>query len=210
MLGHEIGNPLSSIRGYAELLCDNPPGLDDARRDRAVSAIARQAGRLDEIVREVLAMVSIDAGTITAARQELPLRAEIARALAAMDLDLPVLGPDLRVLFHPGHLQQILVNLLSNAAKYGGGATAIKIIRGRTGEVAVAVEDDGPGVPEEFRPRLFERLARADRDAASVKGTGLGLYIVRGLAHANHGDIHHEPGPAGGSRFVLTLEIASN
>ncbi|WP_433291519.1 PAS domain S-box protein [Actinoplanes sp. CA-030573] len=206
MLGHEIGNPLSSIRGYAELLTDDPPELGEARRAQAVDAIARQAQRLDEIVREVLAMVSIDAGTISAARQRLSLRTEVERALAAMDLELPVAGADIPVLFHPGHLQQILVNLLSNAAKYGGGATKIKIGAHGTAGAAVAVEDSGPGVPEEFRPRLFERLARADRDAASVKGTGLGLYIVRGLAHANHGDVHHEPNPSGGSRFVLTME----
>ncbi|GIM89221.1 PAS domain S-box protein [Paractinoplanes toevensis] len=207
MLGHEIGNPLSSIQGYAELLCENSAGLDDARRGRALDAIARQAARLDEIVREVLAMVSIDAGTITATRQELSLRAEAEKALAGMDLErVPVAGADARVLCHPGHLQQILVNLLSNAAKYGGGATAVRLVGDGEGHASVQVEDSGPGVPEEFRPHLFERLARADRDAASVRGTGLGLYIVRGLAHANHGDIHHEPNPAGGSRFVLTLE----
>ncbi|MFI5897908.1 PAS domain S-box protein [Actinoplanes sp. NPDC051513] len=204
MLGHEIGNPLSSIRGYAEILAE---GLEGPQRDRAVGTIGRQAARLDEIVREVLSMVSLDAGTITASRQELWLRTEVTRALAAMDLDhLPVAGPDVRVLFNAGHLQQIMVNLLSNAAKYGCGATAIKITGTRTGAAHVTVEDNGPGVPGEFQPRLFERMARADRDAAGVRGTGLGLYIVRGLAQANHGDIHHEPNPAGGSRFVLTLE----
>ena len=204
MLGHEIGNPLSSIRGYAEVLLEGAAGAEV--RGPAIEAIARQAGRLDEIVREVLAMVSIDAGTLSATRQELGLRAEIKRALAAMDLDhLPVGGPDAQVLCHPGHLQQIMVNLLSNAAKYGGGATGVEIQSVGT-RVRVAVEDDGPGVPDEFRPHLFERMSRADRDAATVKGTGLGLYIVRGLAHANHGDVHHEPNPGGGSRFVLTLQ----
>jgi PAS domain S-box-containing protein len=206
MLGHEIGNPLSSIRGYAELLTE---GLDGPQRERAVDTIGRQAARLDEIVREVLAMVSLDAGAITASRQEFWLRAEVTRALATMDLDhLPVAGPDVRVRFNAGHLQQIMVNLLSNAAKYGGGATAIKIDSRGTGTAHVTVEDNGPGVPGEFQPRLFERMARADRDAASVRGTGLGLYIVRGLAQANHGEIHHEPNPAGGSRFILALEAA--
>jgi PAS domain S-box-containing protein len=209
MLGHEIGNPLSAIRGYAEVLTEDDDRLDEDRRRRAIGAIARQAGRLDEIVREVLAMVSIEAGALTAARQELSLRAEVARALTAMDLeDLPVAGGDATVLSHPGHLQQILVNLLSNAAKYGGGATAVRINRGRTGEATVTVEDGGPGVPEEFRTRLFERLTRAERDAASVRGTGLGLYIVRGLAHANQGDVRHEPNPDGGSRFVVTMQTA--
>ncbi|GIF03915.1 hypothetical protein Asi03nite_14530 [Actinoplanes siamensis] len=210
MLGHEIGNPLTSIRGYAELLTEDWPALTDAVRTRAVDAIARQAGRLDDIVREVLAMVTIDAGAITVKRERLSLRSEIVRALAAAEAgDVPVLGPEEDVLFNRGHLQQILVNLLSNAGKYGGGATAIRIVTGDDADrrgIRVRVEDNGRGVPDEFRPQLFERLARAERDAGSVRGTGLGLYIVRGLAHANHADIHHEPNPAGGSVFVLELE----
>jgi PAS domain S-box-containing protein len=207
MLGHEIGNPLTTIQGQAEILADDWARLDDSRRGRAVDAIGRQAARLDDIVREVLAMVTIDAGSIRADRRELPLRAQIDSALSSFLLaePLPVHGDDAPVLFAPGHLQQILVNLLSNAAKYGGGATAVRITRS-DGWVHVTVEDSGPGVPEQFRDRLFDRLTRADRDATSVKGTGLGLYIVRGLARANNGDVHHEPNPAGGSRFILDLE----
>ncbi|GAA0469373.1 hypothetical protein Ade02nite_32300 [Paractinoplanes deccanensis] len=206
MLGHEIGNPLSSIRGYAEVLADDdhPPAL----RERAVEAITRQAGRLDDIVREVLAMVSIDAGSITAVRQKVALREQIAQALVAMDMEsLPVLGDDCQALCNPGHLQQILANLLSNAAKYGGGATSITLDHSGT-RVTISVADNGPGVPAEFRPRLFQRLARAERDATSVRGTGLGLYIVRGLAQANEGDITYTPDPSGGSIFALTLEPA--
>ncbi|BCJ39877.1 hypothetical protein GCM10010168_27370 [Actinoplanes ianthinogenes] len=207
MLGHEIGNPLTSIRGNAEILTDDWPALSDERRGRAIDAIARQAHTLDEIVQEVLAMVTIESGKIRAERRALRLREEIDRALWAVDAaeSIPVGGPDPEVLCHPGHLQQILVNLLSNARKYGGGATAVRV-SAMPGLVEITVEDDGPGVPEEFRDRLFERLARADRDAAAVKGTGLGLYIVRGLAQANHGDIRYEPNPAGGSRFILSLE----
>ncbi|XVV08407.1 PAS domain S-box protein [Actinoplanes sp. CA-131856] len=206
MLGHEIGNPLSSIRGYAEVLTE---GAGAAMRERAVEAIARQAGRLDDIVREVLAMVSIDAGSLTAVRQNVSLRDQITQALVAMDLeDLPVLGDDGRALCNPGHLQQILANLLSNAGKYGGGATSITVGHDGT-RVSVSVADNGPGVPAEFRPRLFERLARAERDATSVRGTGLGLYIVRGLARANEGDIRYTPNPDGGSIFVLDLEAAA-
>ncbi|GIE76659.1 hypothetical protein Aph02nite_26090 [Actinoplanes philippinensis] len=209
MLGHEIGNPLTTIQGQAEILADDWARLDDNRRGRAVDAIARQASRLDDIVREVLAMVTIDAGSIRADRRELSVRAQIDSALAQMDLaTLPVYGDDARVLFAPGHLAQILVNLLSNAGKYGGGATAVRITGG-DGRVHVTVEDSGPGVPDQFRDRLFDRLTRAERDAATVKGTGLGLYIVRGLARANHGEVHHEPNPGGGSRFILDLEPAA-
>ncbi|MEV6348685.1 PAS domain S-box protein [Actinoplanes sp. NPDC051851] len=210
MLGHEIGNPLTAIQGNAEILTDDWPHLTDERRGRAITAIARQAGRLDEIVREVLAMVTIESGALTAEPAHLRAREEIGHALSAVEREeVPVTGEDVEVLFHAGHLQQILVNLLSNAGKYGGGATAIHLATGPDPHTAcITVEDSGPGVPEEFRGRLFDRLTRAQRDAASAKGTGLGLYIVRGLARANHGDIHYEPNPTGGSRFILTLQTA--
>ncbi|SDT30792.1 PAS domain S-box protein [Actinoplanes derwentensis] len=205
MLGHEIGNPLTAIRGHAEVLVDDWSRLTDERRAKAIDAIYRQAGRLDDIVQEVLAMVTIESGTIHADRQALSVRTEIGRALSVLDEIVPVLGDDGRVVVHPGHLQQILVNLITNAAKYGGGATAIRIAEAER-RVRITVEDHGPGVPDEFRGRLFDRLTRADRDARHVTGTGLGLYIVRGLAHANHGEIDYEPRPGGGSHFILELQ----
>ncbi|MEU4421489.1 PAS domain S-box protein [Actinoplanes sp. NPDC024001] len=204
MLGHEISNPLSAILGYSDLLAADLP--EQTPNGRAVAVIGRQAQRLDDIVREVLAMVSIDAGNLSAVRQELSLRDEVERLLESTgNSRLAVLGGDARVLFHPAHLQQILVNLLSNADKYAGGATAIRIERGAS-RVLLRVEDRGPGVPAEFRPHLFDRLTRAERDAGTVRGTGLGLYIVRSLARANHGEVRHEPAPTGGSHFILEAE----
>nr|GID86936.1 hypothetical protein Ade03nite_58600 [Actinoplanes derwentensis] len=207
MLGHEISNPLAAILGHAdELAEDLEPGSPAAL---AAAVIARQARRLDEIVGEVLAMVSIDAGNFRAARRPVPLRAALTKALESFsDRVVPVLGPDVAILFNPGHLQQAVVNLLSNAAKYAGGATAISVVPAGD-RVLIRVEDHGPGVPGEFRSRLFDRLSRADRDAGSVRGTGLGLYIVRSLARANHGEVRHEPHPTGGSVFILECETAS-
>jgi PAS domain S-box-containing protein len=207
MLGHEISNPLSAILGYTDLLADEF-GEDHAAAG-SIAVISRQAQRLDEIVREVLSMVSIDAGDLSAVRGEVRLRDGISEALESTgDRGVPVFGPDVTVCFNPGHLQQILVNLLSNATKYAGGATAIRIAKTGGGRVLLRVEDRGPGVPEEFRPRLFDRLTRAERDSGHVRGTGLGLYIVRALAQANHGGVRHEPNPDGGSVFVLEAEVA--
>ncbi|GAA3238709.1 PAS domain S-box protein [Dactylosporangium siamense] len=207
MLGHEIGNPLAAILGYTEIFTDDWPGLDDAMRGKVIDGISRQAHRLDDIVQEVLDMVRIEAGTIHAERAPLRLRAQIAQALTATLAEhVPVTGDDVTVLVNAGHLQHILTNLISNAAKYGGGATGVGISAGDAGRVRVDVLDRGPGVPEEFRHRLFERLTRADRDASKVKGTGLGLYIVHNLAQANHGDVTHRPNPDGGSIFTVDLE----
>jgi PAS domain S-box-containing protein len=210
MLGHEISNPLSAILGYSDLLADDlEAGSPTAT---AVTVISRQAQRLDEIVREVLSMVSIDAGNLSAVRGEVSLHAGIAQALESTGATgVPVTGPDVTLRFNPGHLQQVLVNLLANAARYAGGATAVRIEPAPGGRVLLHVEDHGPGVPQELRPRLFDRLTRAERDAGTVRGTGLGLglYIVRSLARANHGEVRHEPYPAGGSIFTLEAEAVA-
>ncbi|MER7273206.1 PAS domain S-box protein [Dactylosporangium sp. NPDC000244] len=209
MLGHELGNPLAAILGYTEIASDSWSALGEGMRTKVVEGISRQAHRLDGIVQEVLTMVRSEAGTLHAKRVPTPLRGQIAHALANTGAEgVPVRGPDAAALADPVQLQQILTNLLSNAAKYGGGATAVRVRLGE-GRVRVAVEDRGPGVPEEFRNRLFERLARAERDAAKVRGTGLGLYIVRNLAQANGADVHYEPNPDGGSVFVLDLEAVA-
>ncbi|MFI5912578.1 PAS domain S-box protein [Dactylosporangium sp. NPDC051541] len=214
MLGHELGNPLAAILGYTEIASDTWPTLGEGMRTKVLDGITRQAHRLDGIVQEVLTMVRSEAGTLHAKRARTPLHGQIALALANTGAHagtgpegVPVTGPDAAALVDAGQLQQILTNLLSNAAKYGGGATAIRVSPDGT-RVRVAVEDRGPGVPPEFRDRLFERLARAERDAAKVRGTGLGLYIVRNLAQANNADVHYEPNPGGGSVFVIDLESA--
>ncbi|GAA1610934.1 PAS domain-containing sensor histidine kinase [Actinoplanes couchii] len=206
MLGHEISNPLAAILGHADELAADLH--DDSPAAQAAAVIARQARRLDEIVGEALAMVSIDAGSFSANRRPVSLRAALGKAVESFsDRPVPILGPDATVLFNPGHLQQAVVNLLSNAAKYAGGAASIRV-EPAGDRVYIRVEDHGPGVPGEFRSRLFDRLSRAERDAASVRGTGLGLYIVRSLARANHGDVRHEPHPTGGSVFIVECERA--
>ncbi|GLY02679.1 MULTISPECIES: PAS domain S-box protein [Actinoplanes] len=205
MLGHEIGNPLCAIIGNTETALDNWDDLPPARQRRLVEVVDRNAHRLDAIVREVLALVALDAGKLTAHPEPTPVRERLLAAVAASG-DEPVLsGADgVAALVQPGHLDQIITNLLSNAAKYGGGATAVDVRRdGRT--VLIGVTDEGAGVPEGFRPQLFERFARSGATAGRVRGTGLGLYIVRELARANRGDVTYRPRPGGGSVFTLAL-----
>ncbi|WP_203800764.1 sensor histidine kinase, partial [Actinoplanes couchii] len=78
----------------------------------------------------------------------------------------------------------------------------------RDDTATIAVHDAGPGIPEELRPQLFDRYTRNPDTSMTIKGTGLGLYIVRGLAEANHGSAGFRPGISGGSTFTLTLPTA--
>jgi signal transduction histidine kinase len=206
VLGHGINNPLTTIRGHAEVLAGSWAGLDDERRGRALEAIARQSDRLDTIVRKVISMVMIDSGTVVTDRARLSLRGVVDRALAVAGAkDTPVRGDDVAVLANAEHLRDILINLLTNAAEHGGGVAAVRI-ESSGDRAVVRVEDDGPGVGPDVRPYLFERLAGASRDFAAEQGTGFGLSVARGLARACHGDLRYEPRPGGGAAFVLELE----
>ncbi len=204
MLGHEINNPLGTILGYLDLILDEPLPAGVTQMITRVQGTTR---RLVTIVDEVLALVSIDAGRLVAAPRPVRVAEHIESALGATGtIAATVSCPrDLTASAQPGHLDQILTNLISNAAKYGGGVATIVARRSSSGPVTVEVSDRGPGVPPEFRNRLFDRFARAERTADQVAGTGLGLYIVRELARANGGDVQYRPGPVRGSEFIVTL-----
>lgn len=202
MLSHDIGTPLSAIVGFSELLADQP--MPDFSLG-LLTRIRRAAMRIDELRHNVLAMCSLDAGTLTTRRAPVDLCAALREALDAVESPLPVdCPPTLRVLANSAHLQQIVVNFLTNAAKYGGGATAVRVAAGPD-TVTIAVHDRGPGVPAGLRPTLFDRFTRAD-DTTAVRGHGLGLHIVASLARANHGSVRHRDNHPTGSVFELTLE----
>ncbi|MCU7729112.1 AAA family ATPase [Actinoplanes sp. KI2] len=210
MLGHEINNPLATILGYVDLALDedDPSGPIEEK----LVKIRGSTRRLDNLVHEVLALVRIDAGRLVAMPRPIRVAEHIDAALAATATpDVRVsCPPDLVAAVQPSHFDHILTNLISNADKYGGGVTAIVAAPAAAGSAAgsavtVQVHDEGPGVPPDFRGRLFDRFARAGSTAGSVPGTGLGLYIVRELARANGGEVAYHPAPGGGSIFELTL-----
>jgi signal transduction histidine kinase len=106
------------------------------------------------------------------------------------------------VLTDSHRFQQMLGNLLGNARKYGSAPFVVRL-RSQDQEVHIDVEDDGDGVPEEFRPHLFQEYSRAPGTAAH--GTGLGLYVVRALAESQGGRVTYRPGSPRGSVFTISL-----
>ncbi len=192
MLSHEIGTPLTAVSGYAELLLEDTETLAPEHR-ASVERIARAATRLETLRREVLTMCTLDAGRLQAHPEPVHVADALNEALGNLEVAVPVsCARDVRALVNPAHLQQIVTNLVTNATKYAGTATGITA-EARKGHVEIHVRDDGPGVPEELRPHLFERYRRAAGTASATKGHGLGLYIVGGLAEANAGSIHYRP-----------------
>jgi signal transduction histidine kinase len=208
MLGHELGNPLTSVVGFAEFGATSASRRNETESQRSFEVIGRNAAQMRAVLADILSLVTSERGALTALPEpcHLPLRLRhVVAGLRGSDpppVDCP---PDLTVMVQPGHLDQILGNLLSNAEKYGGGVVLLRADEVEDDWVEVAVVDHGPGVPEEFREHLFDRYSRDTATAERVIGTGLGLFISRELAHANGGDLVHRVAHPQGSEFVLRL-----
>jgi len=208
MLAHEVGNPLASVSGYAEIATD---ALEEGDLDEALPAVRvvrRNADQIGGVLRDIVSLVEANPGGLTARPEPTALLPHLRAAAAAQpasaqpDVHCP---EDLVVLIQPGHLDQVLANLLGNATKYAGGATRVVATPDGERQVVIAVQDDGPGIPEDFRDQVFRRRTRHPDTADTVSGRGLGLHISRALALANGGDLRLSSEP-GGSCFELVLQ----
>ncbi|HEY8469759.1 MAG TPA: ATP-binding protein [Longimicrobiales bacterium] len=204
-VAHELNNPLGAIGNFAELLLAGE--LDPDSREM-VETIGREAVRAGEIVRNLLGFARRNEGV----RQEVSLGDVVKRTLSLrvydqrknrieVDLDLP---SDLPTVWgNANQLQQVLLNLVVNAEQAIGRDGRI-VIRGRTdGDmVELAVEDTGPGIPQEVRPHLFTPFFTTK---PAGTGTGLGLAISRRIVDAHGGTIEASDAEGGGARFTIRL-----
>ena len=202
---HEIRNPVGVLMGVAETLTIHGHELTAPERERMLAAIGRQTRLLDNITADLLAAGQAQHGTL-AVQLEPVDPADIVRSVVDDTFDLTLVN-DHRplVVTDPVRLQQMLGNLLSNARKYGEPPFEVRVTPAGS-HVSIAVEDSGPGVPEAFRPRLFQEYSRAPDNRA--RGTGLGLFVVRALAEAQGGSVTYAPRDPRGSVFTLTLPAA--
>ncbi len=211
MLSHDVRQPLGVITGYTDTVISDWDTLTDTLRRDFLTRVAAAARRMTILVEDILALTQLDAGTIEPRRATVDVAQAVTDAVTQLPNDQASLisvelPPDLtQAVVDPGHLQQILLNLLGNAAKYGSAPINVTIATSEEG-IDVTVADHGEGVPDNFIPHLFERFARATTGAAMAKkGTGLGLYIVEQLAQANHAHISYQANQPNGSRFTLRL-----
>lgn len=209
---HELRTPLTSIIGFSSTLLQRWDEISDEDKLDSLLRIARQSQRLHVLVQDLLTLSSFDTGALRLEVIPFELRTALD-ALAAEQpfawLDVAVDVPDdLVVLADADRLAQMVGNYLSNAAKYAGPPVSLEAER-VDDTVVVSVLDRGPGIPDQFVPRLFDRFTQARMDTMRPRGgTGLGLAIVRTLATAQGGRAWYEPRPGGGSRFCLSLPAA--
>jgi len=217
VIAHDLRSPLTVIIGFAGMLQRIPPdrhGQDE--ENRAVQSILTSAKRLEKMVADLL-----DASRIEARRLKLELQVvDLPRLLhEIMERTSEITkGHPLRLEIHdpippieadPARLEQILVNLLSNAAKYSYPESEILIeSRTRPGEIVLSVTNEGQGIPPEEQKVVFERFRRTQAAArGKVTGLGLGLYITKGLVEAHGGQIWVESEPGKTTTFYFTLPI---
>jgi two-component system, OmpR family, sensor kinase len=220
---HELRTPLAAIRGYAELARRNPgPVPDDVAH--ALSRVESEAARMSVLVDELLLLAQLDAGRPLASEPVDLTRLTIDAASDAQAaapnhrwvLELPDEPVSVRGDEH--RLRQVLANLASNAAKHTPGGTTVTIALlpaagggggpggpGGPGTVQLSVTDDGPGIPADLQPALFERFVRGDSARTRSGGsTGLGLAIVDAVVAAHGGQVAVTSRP-GRTSFVITL-----
>ena len=213
-VSHELRTPVAVIRANAETLLAGA-AADPVMGPKLIDGLHRNAERLARIIADLLDLSRLDAGQYRLEVARVPLKTITEQALSGVEpqssarevtIDLQI-ADDLAVKADPKALDQILVNLLDNAVKYTKASGHVWVAaREDAGHVRIEVRDDGPGIADKHRARVFERFYRADPSRSrEAGGTGLGLSIVKHLAESMGGSVGVEPNTPNGSTFWLKL-----
>ncbi len=218
-VSHELRTPLTSIRGSLGLIAGGVGGqLPDAVK-KLVDIAKNNCERLIRLINDILDIEKIESGKMQLDLQETALKPLLAQTLvanegfgAAKNVSLRLFCPDesLQVLADSDRLTQVLTNLLSNAMKFSppNETVEVHVLRAGLG-VRVEVRDRGPGIPDEFRKRIFQKFSQADSsDTRQVAGTGLGLNISRAIVERLGGSIGFESETGAGTTFFFELPLS--
>jgi signal transduction histidine kinase len=216
-VSHDLKTPLSVIRMFGETLEMGRVTGEDRRRDY-YRVITRESERLSRLIDNVLDFSRIEGGRQTYEMAPTPVEPVIRGTLEAFAYPLAQQGfkvevnvaPDLpEVTMDADAVGQALANLVDNAIKYSGDDRVLTVdARVVDGRLVIGVADHGLGIAPEERERIFEKFYRVGRsDTQGRRGSGVGLALVRHIAHAHGGDVMVESAPGKGSRFSLRLPI---
>ena len=216
-VSHELRTPLTLIKGYIETLLDGAKD-DPTVATRFLQKIEKHTARLTFLIEDLLTLSKLEAGQTLMHQQTVALAPILDRVIE--ELQTPAaekaialkneIDPELQAHADADRVQQVFYNLVDNAIKYGrqGGTVSVRAT-GEIAEIAVAVQDDGRGIPEDARQRVFERFYRVDRARSrEAGGTGLGLAIVKHIVQAHGGKVWVESELDHGSTFHFTIPAA--
>ncbi|GMU02567.1 hypothetical protein KH5H1_66870 [Corallococcus caeni] len=215
-VSHELRTPLTSIRGSLGLLCGGVAGPLDAQVAQMVGIAHKNSERLLRLINDILDLEKMESGRLDLHLAPTEVAPLLAQALQAhqgyaaeygVRLEAVVDAPHARARVDEDRFIQVLANLLSNAIKFSpqGERVTLSLTR-EAGALRVDVRDYGPGIPEAFQARVFQKFAQADSsDTRRRPGTGLGLSIAQGLVARMGGTLRFTTTPGAGTRFSFDL-----
>ncbi|MEP7054990.1 MAG: ATP-binding protein [Actinomycetota bacterium] len=210
-VAHELRSPLTSVKGFTATLLAKWDKFNDEQKIVMLQTVNADADRVTRLLTDLLDVSRIDAGRLELRRQVVDVPAAVRKSFAAhvasgepedrfelvTDGELPEMWAD------PDKVDQVIGNLVENALKYGAGVVTVRI--DATPDAAVVtVTDEGEGIPEEMLARVFTKFWRRP-DGGRRNGSGLGLYIVKGLVEAHGGEIDASRASSGGAQFRFIL-----
>ncbi|HET6856762.1 MAG TPA: ATP-binding protein [Streptomyces sp.] len=222
-VAHELRSPLTSVKGFTATLLAKWERFTDDQKRLMLETVDADANRITRLIAELLDISRIDSGRLELRRQPVDIAAAVGRHvqgaissgqtpdrfLVRVQQPLPDLWAD------PDKIDQVLGNLLENAVRHGEGTVTIEMapahlkyaehLANSAKGTAVTVSDEGSGIPEESMGRVFTRFWRGSKRG----GTGLGLYIVKGIVEAHGGSISVGRGPGGGAEFRFILPVGA-
>ncbi|WP_455355109.1 sensor histidine kinase [Streptomyces sp. SYSU K217416] len=219
-VAHELRSPLTSVKGFTATLLAKWERFTDDQKRLMLETVDADANRVTRLIAELLDISRIDSGRLELRRQPVDVPTAVGRHVQALTASgqspdrflVRILQPLPDLWADPDKVDQVLGNLLENAVRHGEGTVTIEVAPANTRNAensakgtAVTVSDEGPGIPEESMGRVFTRFWRGSKRG----GTGLGLYIVKGIVEAHGGTITVERGPGGGAQFRFTLPVGA-
>ena len=220
LVSHDLRTPMATISGFADTLRTNWDALDEDAKKRMLERISEKADQLSHLVENVLQVGQIETGKLSYDLRAVDVR-DVIRRVVRESADAPQEGiggrvsvqvPDDLPLVLADELRQwqILTNLVGNALKYSPSGSAVEVrATVEQGHVVVSVRDEGPGIDEKDRDKLFQKFTRLKQDSEMrTKGTGLGLYISKAMIEAQGGRIWVDSAPDQGSTFSYSIPRA--
>lgn len=217
-VSHELRTPLTSIKGALGLIRSNAAGELPDKLKSMFDIAYSNSDRLVRLINDILDVEKISAGKMEYRMETLDLVDLLEQSIEAnkgfgdengVQFSLIMEVADAKIYGDSGRLMQVLANLLSNAAKFSPENDRVKMNMSREGQwLRVSVSDNGPGIPEEFQNKIFERFSQADSsDTRQKGGTGLGLNISKSIIETHGGLIDFETGPEKGTTFFFDLPV---
>ncbi|MCW2829861.1 MAG: sensor histidine kinase [Aeromicrobium sp.] len=212
-VAHELRSPLTGIKGFTSTLLTKWDKFSEEQRQFMLETVDADADRLSRLITELLDAARIDAGRLTLKRGPVKL-AEVVRHVlrsasggAADPFEISI-GDDLALMWGDSdRIHQVVTNLVENAMRHGHGLREVVVQNaerpGHRAGVSLQIHDNGPGIPEEMRQRVFSRFWRSGPGA----GSGLGMYIVRGIVHEHGGTIDIHDAEGGGAQIRVWFPI---